>query len=70
MATDTISLPSQSSRSLHIGRKGLRFQRAFGKTLAFILLTIGSVAVMLPLVGTAMLFWVGGKALMTRAEVA
>jgi hypothetical protein len=27
-------------------------------------------AVMLPLVGTAMLFWVGGKALMTRAEVA
>ncbi len=50
MATDTITLPSQTSKSLHIGRKGIRFQRAFGKTLAFILLTLGSIAILLPLV--------------------
>jgi multiple sugar transport system permease protein len=50
MATDTITLPSQTSQSLHIGRKGVRFQRILGKTLAFLFLTIGSVAVMLPLV--------------------
>lgn len=50
MATDSISIPTPSSNIFRINRKGIKFQRILGKTLAFLMLTVGSIAVMLPLV--------------------
>lgn len=50
MATDSISISTPSTRTIRFNRKGIKFQRLLGKTLALILLTLGSIAVMLPLV--------------------
>lgn len=50
MATDSVSISTPTARSFRINRKGLKFQRALGKTLALLMLTFGSVMVLLPLV--------------------
>lgn len=51
MATDSITVsPTQAVRPLRSSRIGLRLSRFLGKTMAFLLLTAGSLMVMLPLV--------------------